>query len=156
MATSRTALNLSPSADYVNTLLGTALLEMGEFEEALARAELELNPIFRNSLLAMANYALGRQAEFESAFQKLREEWGESLPMYVAMLYAYTGDEDSVFEWLDRVTPEQPLVTWLTFWPAFASLHGDPRWTAYRERMGQSEEQVAAIAFEVRLPPTRK
>ena len=93
---------------------------------------------------AIVNYALGRQPEFERAFQELREGWGAAFPSFVAFVYAYTGVVDAAFEWLDRVTPEGPMALQFTYWPLFSELHDDPRWRAYRERMGQSEDELAA------------
>ena len=65
---------------------------------------------------------------------------------------AYAGDVDAAFEWLDRVTPLQGLATLGLYIPAFDNLNDDPRWAAYLERMGLSEERRAAISFEVGLP----
>ena len=151
-ATSRTILDLNPVQDEASALLGVALLQMGELEEALARAGSVTFPPFRLWISALANYRLGRQLELERALQELREEWGEVLPQVVAIVHAYTGDLDAAFEWLDRVTPEQPRAILFTFFPEFDNLHDDPRWAAYRERMGQSEERLAAVSFEARLP----
>ncbi len=151
-ATYRTSLDLNPVLELAYGMLGAALLEMGEMEEALAAAESEMNPPVRLVFVAMANHALAREPEFERAFQELREDWGEVVPQFVALVYAFTGDVDAAFEWLDRVTLGQPYATGLTFFPAFDDLHDDPRWAAYLEGMGQSEEQLAAVSFEVRLP----
>ena len=141
---------LSPQEPYTLGLLSQALLEMGEPEEALAVAESVTN-LPQVEVMALINYALGRQPEFESAFRELRDEWGESEPTSVAKVYAYIGDIDAAFEWLDQVASVDQLGLGI-FDPLFANLHDDPRWTAFRERMGQSEEQLAAIPFEVRLP----
>ena len=125
---------------------------MGELEEALAVAESIPLPPFRLAAVGIASHALGRQAESELVFQELQDEWGGVFPNYIAAVYAYTGDADAAFDWLDRVTPETPEGIPSTFLPFFSTLHDDPRWTAYRERMGQSEDELAAVSFEVRLP----
>ena len=36
--------------------------------------------------------------------------------------------------------------------PFYVPVHDDPRWQAFREQTGTSEEQLAAIAFQVTLP----
>ena len=94
-------LDLNPDVDLASSDLGYALLQMGELDEALAIAESVTDPPTRLLLVAMANYGLGRQAEFERAFQELQEVAGEAGPAVVAMLYAYTGDVDATFEWLE-------------------------------------------------------
>ena len=83
----------------------------------------------------------------------LREDWGEMFPQWVAIAYAYSGDADAAFEWLDRVgvvAARSPLP--LAFVPPLPDLYDDPRWTAFLERTGQSENQLAFISFEARLP----
>ena len=145
--TSRTVLELNPSAMGANGLLSVALLKLGEFEEALAAAESEPIPPLRLVGVALASYALGREAEFESAFRELQEGWGEEDPGSVAEVYAFTGDVDAAFELLEGVTPDISTISD----PFFSNLHDDPRWTAWLERMDPSVEQLAAIPFEVRL-----
>lgn len=148
--TIRTILALNPGTAGGQWGLSIALLQMGELEEALAAAESEPSPPHRLLGVVLASHALGRQPEFERAFQELRAGFGEVLPEAVAMVYAYTGDADAAFEWLDRMESPGPML--LHFDPLVANLHDDPRWTAYRERIGQSEEELDAISFEVRVP----
>jgi adenylate cyclase len=151
----RTISALDPSSVAASMMITLSLVEMGELEEALGVAEsLPVPPFppFRLIAVGAASHALGQQAESELALQELRDEWGGAVPSYVAAMYAYRGDANAAFEWLDRVTPETPEGLPATFLPHFSSLHDDPRWTAYRERMGQSEDELGAIEFEVTLP----
>ena len=147
----RTMLNLHPGTPGASAGLSNALLEMGDFEASLAAADQEVVPHFRLTTLATANYALGRQADFESAFQEIREGWGAIFPILVAALYAYSGDSEAAFEWL-AVVQQGTLYLSEHASPLFAPLHDDPRWTDWLEEMGLSEEQLGAISFEVRLP----
>lgn len=34
----------------------------------------------------------------------------------------------------------------------FAKIHNDPRWIAFRRKLGKAPEQLAKIKFKVRLP----
>ncbi len=67
--------------------------------------------------------------------------------------YAWTGDADSAFEWLE-LSAEQNEAGLLSQFdrPWYAPIHDDPRWAAFLERTGTSPEQLAAIEFDVRLP----
>ena len=77
----------------------------------------------------------------------------KSDPAYVeraAGVYAYIGDIDSAFTWLEKVAVErfafvEPDIQW-------ASLHDDPRWQQLLKRSGISLETLDAIEFEVKLP----
>ena len=150
----RTALRLVPGRLSAQYGIGTALLVKGEPEQALAAFALEEgDEEYRVKGTALALHDLGRAAEFDSTFTELRERWGDRWPSEVAHVYAWTGDADAAFEWLETAVlqNEDGLNTqYLRLF--YTPLHDDPRWQAFRERTGTSEEQLAAIEFEVTLP----
>ena len=153
VATARTVLELSPDFPGARLSLGLSLLEVGELEEALETFESETLPPARIFGLVLANQALGRQAAFDAAFQEIQEDWGALFPGGIAWVHALSGDADAAFEWLDRVEAAMARNALdLPFAPAFADLYDDARWTAFLERVGASEEQLAAIPFEARVP----
>ena len=154
IASYRTALTLSPGRLGAQYSIGTALLLKGESEAALAAFALEEgDEEYRVKGAALALRALGRQAEYEAALGELRERWGDRWPSEVAHVYAWAGDADTAFEWLDQsVAQNEDGLTNQFLRPILAPLHDDPRWQEFREQTGSSEAQLAAIEFEVRLP----
>jgi TolB-like protein len=126
----------------------------GQAEEALAAFE-QMDGRNHQKLhaMAMALYSLGRQAEFEAVFAELRERWGDEKPSFVAMVYAWAGDADAAFDWLDRAI-EKRLFDVIREYssPFFRNLHSDPRWQDVLERIGMSPDQLAAIEFDLILP----
>jgi TolB-like protein/tetratricopeptide (TPR) repeat protein len=153
MTSLRTALNLSPGYSGAQYFIGEALLLKGQPEAALAAFAEEGDEEYRVKGTALALHALGRREEFEAAFRDLRERWGEEWPSEVAHVYAWTGNADAAFEWLDRAVAQKEGGLNEQFRsPFYAPLRDDPRWAAFRERTGTSEEQLAAIKFEVTLP----
>jgi adenylate cyclase len=105
------------------------------------------------SFRAMALHDLGRQAEFEAAFAELREQWAREYPLEIAQVYAWTGEADEAFEWLEKATPPNRIdAIYYLREPTFAKLHTDPRWHALLERLGLAPEQLAAIEFKIKLP----
>jgi TolB-like protein/Tfp pilus assembly protein PilF len=152
-ASFRTSNSLSPGRLGALYSVGTVLLMKGEPEAALAAFAEETDEEYRVKGTALALYELGRQGEYESTFLELRARWGEQWPSEVAHVYAWTGDADAAFEWLDRaVAQDEPGLNEQFQGPFYASLRDDPRWQAFRERTGTSDEQLAAIEFEVTLP----
>jgi hypothetical protein len=129
------------------------LLE-GDAEAALEAFSLEEgDEEYRIKGMSLAYHDLGRTADFESAFRELRDTWGERWPSEVAHVYAWIGDSDAAFEWLDRsVQQNEDGLGSQYLRPLLAPLYDDPRWAAFRERTGTSDEQLAAIEFEVTLP----
>jgi hypothetical protein len=72
-------------------------------------------------------YDLGRLKELEEAFAELRKGWGHRWPIEIAHVYAWIGNVDDVFVWLEKEIEVNSLggVMVDNF---FAHLHGDPRW----------------------------
>lgn len=102
---------------------------------------------------AMIMNDLGLHEEAEAAFGELRERWGERWPSEIAQVYAWTGDADSAFEWLDKSMAQNEDGLVQQFLQLFyVPIHEDPRWSAFREKTGTSEAQLAAIEFEVDIP----
>jgi tetratricopeptide (TPR) repeat protein len=126
----------------------------GQAEEALAAFEQMDNPNHQIlSGMAMALYSLGRQDEFETVFAKLRRDWGDEHPIFVAFVYASAGDADAAFNWLDKGIEKDTFNVIRDYTsPFLRNLHSDPRWQDVLERIGMSPEQLAAIEFNLMLP----
>ena len=153
VASFRNAIRLSP--DYVGAQeeIGVALLLKDEPEAALSAMAKVQTERARVRGMALALHALGRQAEFEFAFKELRERWGAQRPLSVADVYAWIGDADRAFEWLDRAFQQNAYaLARIAFSEIFNGIHDDPRWLPFLERIGMSPEQLAVIDFEVTLP----
>ena len=151
ISTAQTALSLSPGTGGAQYRLGEALLRKGEPEAALTAFQLEEDEEWRVKGKALASYDLERFADFEEAFAELREKWGERWPIEVAHVYAWIGDTDQAFVWMDKELGVNGLggVMVDNF---FTELHDDPRWQPFLEKAGVSEAQLAAIEFTVTLP----
>jgi adenylate cyclase len=151
IASYQTALQLSPGIIGTHYYIGVALLLKGNIEAALAEFEQEEDEEFRTKGQAMALYALGRQDVSKAKLQELIERWGDEWPSEVAHVYAYTGNADAAFNWLEKSAAEedggfQPQQKFLD------SLRDDPRWLPLLEQMGKSPAQLDAIEFNVTLP----
>jgi adenylate cyclase len=102
---------------------------------------------------SMAFYTAGRMVEFDDAFAKLRNEYGNVAPLEVAMVYAWSGDIDAAFEWLERTIEPNPYELQLEYLsPFFFKLRGDPRWDGMLRRIERHPEQLAKIRFDPKIP----
>ena len=151
IASLRTALSLSPAFIGAHYNIGVALLMKGEPEAALLAFQKEEGD--REYLIkgeALAFHAMGRRAEFEEAFEELKTNWGKQWPSEVAHVYAWIGDADAAFEWLDRaVAQNEDGLTQQFPQPFFSPIRDDPRWQRFREETGTSAAQLSAIRFKV-------
>lgn len=145
------ALNSKTPGGWYN--LGLVYLFMGESDEALAVFEKEEDEEYRVKGRALSAHAHGDGEAFEKYLTELRDRWGEQWPSEIAHVYAWTGNPDAAFEWLDKaVAIDEEGLSASRQTMLLKPLHHDPRWQAYLEKLGISDAQLADIKLEVKLP----
>jgi TolB-like protein len=151
IASAGAAKSLSPGISGAQYRLGEALLRKGEPEAALTAFQQEEDDEWRVKGTALALYDLERLTEYEAAFADLRKNWGKRWPVEVAHVYAWTGNADAVFAWLEKEYETNGLggVMVDNF---FNNFHDDPRWLPLLEKAGVSANQLQAIKFDVTMP----
>src|ERR1700751_1603627 len=103
--------------------------------------------------LPMAYCALGRKADADAALDALIAKYEKDAPYNIAYIYAFCGDADKAFEWLDKaVTYQDPGLSEIVAQNLFDKIHSDPRWLPFLRKIGKAPEQLAKIEFEVTLP----
>lgn len=120
---------------------GLVLIQARRFDEALAHiATLPAGPV-RAQQLALVYHALARKAEADAALQELTATSRDPFP--IAEVYAYRGEIDAAFQWLeqearepDRDGPLQPQHWIRRKSPFLDPLHSDPRWSAWASPRG--------------------
>ena len=128
-ASFRTLSSLSPSSSGKLYLWETLFLK-GELEAALAESD---NRFTR----AITHHALGNAAKADKALADLIENAG---PHSIAMVYGYRGEVDKTFEWLNNLLENSDYYpTFILTETAFRSVHSDPRWELFLEKLGLLE-----------------
>jgi adenylate cyclase len=131
--------------------LGVAWLVAGDPGKALAYFE-QLPPSWGNLGRLLALHDLGRSDEFETEFEKRVSD--DSNPEGIARIYAWTGQNDLAFEYLERMVDEDgPSSAALVDTDLYEPIKTDPRWQAFLERNGVSKEDLSHIEFDPPLPP---
>jgi TolB-like protein/Flp pilus assembly protein TadD len=133
----RRVAELNPHSIFVRS--GAAMIDLfvGDYaavERALAGAEREWHVLW---LLAMASSALGKKADSDRALGELIERNADTAAVQIAMVFAFRGEADEAFAWLERgrVQRDPGLVT-LVGGPMFSKIQGDPRWGAFWQSFG--------------------
>jgi len=153
IAAFETALKLAPDIRLAHGYIGANLLFKGETKAALEEMTKEKSERRRILGTALANYSLGRFEEYEAGLAQFVERWGTEQPHDVARAYAFVGNNDRAFHWLDRaIEMQQPGLSRELVTPFYQSIHSDPRWESFLERIGSSPEQLSAIEFKLPLP----
>ena len=107
--------------------LWETLMVKGELGAALAEADTDYKR-------AVTHYALGNTAKADEALAGFIENThGYTL----ALVYGYRGDVDKTFEWLDYMLENSDYFpTFILSEMAFQSVHSDPRWKRFLEKLG--------------------
>lgn len=146
-----TVLELAPNFTAAHYFRSISFLMLDRPEQALAAARREIgDEEYRVKGEALALYDLGRAEEFKGKLLELQERWGDRWPSEVAQVYAWIGDADAAFAWLDRaVEQNEDGMTQQYRQPFYRPIHDDPRWREFRERTGTTAAELAAIEFDV-------
>ena len=93
---------------------------------------------------------LGRKEEAMQVQQRLVDEYGDHANINIAINFAILGDVDASWNWLERALQEDKEVFMFVYdGSKFPGLGDTPRWKELRRKMGLSEEQLAAVEFEL-------
>ena len=150
----RTGLSLSPGYSAAHLVLGEALLLKGDAEAALAQMQQEKIEVLRLFGSALAYHALGQKAQSDAALAILIAKHTRDSPYLIAEVYAFRGETDLAFAWLDKAAQyADPVLSQGTqVDPLLDKLHADPRWLPFLRKLGYAPEQLAKIEFTVTVP----
>jgi len=152
IASYRTVLSLSPGRGQAHFNLGMTLLLKGDATAALAEIEQEKIEAWRMIGLPMAYCALGRKADADAALKPLIVKYEKDAPSNIASVYAFCGDADKAFEWLDKAVAYQDGgLGEIISENLFDKIRSDPRWLPFLRKLGKAPDQLAKIEFKV--PP---
>jgi serine/threonine protein kinase/tetratricopeptide (TPR) repeat protein len=133
----RKALELAPRMTGTTACLATALSALERNDEALAVVRQEPNEIMRHWALAIVHDAMHHVTEANAELEELIANHADTSAYQIAEVHAARGVIDLAFEWLNRAYAQRDTgLTYLQCSHHLRSLHGDPRWQAFRKAMG--------------------
>jgi TolB-like protein/predicted Zn-dependent protease len=115
-----------------------AILELidGKPQESLATSQSNAEADYRNAGVALAEHTLGDAKGSREALGKLTATGAAAAAYQIAEVYAWRGEKDAAFEWLERAHRQQDAgLTQTKFDPLLASLRSDPRYTALLRKL---------------------
>jgi eukaryotic-like serine/threonine-protein kinase len=132
----RKVLELNPQHPSTHSFLNQIYLAQSKLAEALAEMKKEPEPVWRLHGLALAYHAAGKKKEAEDALAKFIEEYQNVAAFQVAEIYAYRGEIDKAFEWLERAyTQRDGGLSEIKGDPLLRNLERDPRYTAFLKKL---------------------
>jgi TolB-like protein len=137
--TLRRIIEINPQFPAPHYLLGTVLLARGEADAALAAIEAEPAPTWKSFGLPLVYRALGRETESQRALEAQIANCAGS-EFQVAETYAYFGDHDRAFHWLEAARVRRdPGVLHVRGAPLLRSLVADPRYPALLRKLSMPD-----------------
>ena len=131
------ALSLSPGLDRAQVYIGRVLLAQGDASGALVAMEQVADEFWHLFGTAIVQHVLGDTGASDAALQEMIEKWAAESAYQIAYVYAFRGEIDHAFDWLDQAYDKRdPGLAQMLLEPLFANLHDDPRWTAFLDKMG--------------------
>jgi hypothetical protein len=112
------------------------LIAGGQPREALALVARSKAEWLRLTCTALAQHDLGKGDESKAALEALISRHSGFAPTSVADVYAWRGEPDRAFDWLDRAfAARDPGILGSRFNPLLLKLHSDPRWKPFLKKM---------------------
>jgi TolB-like protein/tetratricopeptide (TPR) repeat protein len=132
------ALSINPESTYAQVNLATLELLQGHASTALGMFR-QSDDTFRPYGIAVSEYTLGHPRESQQALDALIAGYAQDSAVQIAEVYAWRGETDKAFQWLDRAYAQHDGgLSDLLFDPMLVSLHADPRFHALARKLGLS------------------
>ncbi|MGI9262383.1 MAG: tetratricopeptide repeat protein [Woeseiaceae bacterium] len=137
------SLELRPGSFAATVNLCQAYILSEQSEEALVCADDIPSDQYRSFIRALANHSLGRADDTETEINALMRQDQDDASLLLARIYAWMGQSDHAFEWLERRIVSGGSIMGVKTDPSFRSLHSDQRWEDTMRALGLADDQVA-------------
>jgi TolB-like protein/predicted Zn-dependent protease len=136
----RRIVQIAPNFETGHYNLGVVLLIEGKAAEALSEMQLENLPSARLSGLALVYHAVHRIKDSDQALARLVADNDVNIAMSLAEVYAYRGERDKAFAWLDMAFKQKDAFLWfIKADPLLKNLESDPSYKAFLHKMNLPE-----------------
>jgi TolB-like protein/Tfp pilus assembly protein PilF len=130
------AVDLSPESALATLYLAVTELATGQTTEALETNGRQQNEAWRWSILAMIEHTLGHPKESQRVLDQLIKKYAPRTPYRIAVAYAWRGEADSAFDWLEQAHRQRDgALSLLVIEPGLSGVRGDPRFKALLRKM---------------------
>ena len=137
---SKRSVEHDPHQVETHEVRGEVYLAQARPQEALAEMEKEPERSWREFGLALAYHALGRHSDSDAALADLIAHDQDDAAYQVAEVYAYRGETDQAFAWLDRAYRQRDSgLGHLRTELLLKNLRSDPRYAQLLKKVNLAE-----------------
>jgi TolB-like protein len=134
------ALEINPDFSLAHATLAQVELHDGRLDQALAEARAVRERDWQLQTSAVIQYSLHHPQQSQQALDELINTNASEMAYQIAEIYAWRGDKDQAFAWLDRAFVQRDGgLIYLKLDVLTASLRTDPRYRALRRKMNLPE-----------------
>ncbi|MGM5468732.1 hypothetical protein ACS386_00500 [Flavobacteriaceae bacterium LMO-SS05] len=130
-----------PNAEAVHSAMALVYLGQSNTENALVAIEREPAPFWKLYRQCMVVYAVRDKQEADTLLKKFIENWSEVAWPNIASVYAFRGEKEKAFKWLDLAYEQRDVsILEILNYSEMENLWGDPRWNAFINKLGLPED----------------
>jgi len=135
-ASFRKTLELNPAFASAHYQLARVYLMENKYDSALSVMMEEADESWRLDGLPLVYFKLGRGKESDEILKEVISKYADDSAFQIAEIYAYRGDADLAFQWLERSyqTRDAGLAN-VRVEPMLKSLNNDARWLPFLKKM---------------------
>jgi TolB-like protein/tetratricopeptide (TPR) repeat protein len=127
---------INPDNTFIRWHLGVLELLDAQPQKALAHFQQVKQPELRLDGIAISEHTLGHAKESQTALDELIKSLSLEAAAQIAEVYAWRGEKDKAFEWLNRAYEQRDGgISDVKSNPLLASLRTDPRYQAFLRKM---------------------
>jgi serine/threonine-protein kinase len=128
---------LTPTAITADWALAYMSAMEGRYEEAERELRLTSSGWHALWLQGIVYHGLGRTSDADRSLAEFIRSFGDTGAVQVAQIYAFRGEKDLAFQWLDKARQQRdPGLFGLRRSVFFRPITDDPRWTAFWRELG--------------------
>jgi len=125
-----------PNSVAQHAIMSHVLLAMGRNEEAYEQAKLESNSYWKLNALSFSTFALGMQDDADELLNQFIAQYADGVPSHIASLYAFRGDNDNAFKWLEIAFKNHEIgLNQSINFRTLRNLWSDPRWDVFLSKL---------------------
>jgi len=130
------AIELNAEYPAAHTFLGLVYILQGKSEKAIVTIQKEIDEGWRLYGLAQAFYNAGQITESDSALKALIADYGGESSYQIAQVYAFRGNADLAFEWLEKAySSRDGGLSEFKGDPFMKKIESDPRYIPFMKKM---------------------
>jgi len=123
--------------------LAMVMVARGDFDQAAVTVLQQAPNWSQLYVQSLALWGQKKQSESDAALARLIQEYGDVAAYQIGCAYAFRGDADRAFEWLERAYRQKdPGLSYAKPDFLLIPLHADPRWEVLMRKLGLADDQL--------------